>query len=88
MTASRVLGAGLLLLATGLVVIATTSHGTRNIGLWMAVVGLVLVLGSGVANGANLWRGLGARKQCPDCAKFMPAQARLCRHCGYRFDRT
>jgi Uncharacterised protein family UPF0547 len=26
-------------------------------------------------------------KQCPDCAEMVRAEARVCRFCGYRFDR-
>jgi hypothetical protein len=25
-------------------------------------------------------------KQCPDCAELVQGAARVCRHCGYRFD--
>jgi hypothetical protein len=24
-------------------------------------------------------------KRCPDCAEFVRAEARVCKHCGYRF---
>jgi hypothetical protein len=27
-----------------------------------------------------------AQKKCPDCAEFVRAEARVCKHCGYRFD--
>jgi uncharacterized protein UPF0547 len=26
------------------------------------------------------------RKRCPDCAERIKVDARVCRHCGYRFD--
>ena len=26
------------------------------------------------------------QKKCPDCAEFVRAEARVCKHCGYRFD--
>ena len=25
-------------------------------------------------------------KKCPDCAEFVLVEARVCKHCGYRFD--
>jgi Uncharacterised protein family UPF0547 len=28
---------------------------------------------------------LDAKKQCPDCAEIVLAEARVCKHCGYRF---
>ena len=27
-----------------------------------------------------------AQKKCPDCAEFVRMEARVCKHCGYRFD--
>jgi hypothetical protein len=27
------------------------------------------------------------RKKCPDCAELVLVEARVCKHCGYRFDR-
>ena len=30
----------------------------------------------------------GAHKKCPDCAELVLAEARVCKHCGYRFDRS
>jgi hypothetical protein len=26
------------------------------------------------------------QKQCPDCAEWVQYEARVCKHCGYRFD--
>ena len=26
------------------------------------------------------------QKKCPDCAEFVRMEARVCKHCGYRFD--
>jgi hypothetical protein len=31
-------------------------------------------------------RGHGPKKQCPDCAETVLADARVCKHCGYRFE--
>lgn len=58
MKTSWALGVGLVLLVAGLLEIAATTHGTRNIGLWLAVAGAVLVLASGVGNAVGLWRRL------------------------------
>jgi hypothetical protein len=27
-------------------------------------------------------------KKCPDCAEFVLIEARVCKHCGFRFDRA
>ena len=27
----------------------------------------------------------GAHKKCPDCAELVLVEARVCKHCGYRF---
>jgi len=52
----------------------------------LAVAGAVLVLVSGVLNVSGLWRRLGDRKRCPSCAGLVAGEARLCKHCGYRFE--
>jgi hypothetical protein len=28
----------------------------------------------------------GSRRTCPDCAEQVPAEARVCRYCGFRFE--
>ena len=28
----------------------------------------------------------GVRKKCPDCAEAVHVEARVCKHCGFRFD--
>jgi hypothetical protein len=56
------------------------------------IIGLVLILvGIAVAILASLGRGLGAivragtTKTCPDCKSQIPSDAKVCRHCGYRY---
>ncbi len=36
--------------------------------------------------GSNWARRHGDQKPCPDCAEWVAGEARVCKHCGYRFD--
>jgi hypothetical protein len=71
--------------------LSSTERGSPGVGIYvsgvsagMAAVGGLLLAGIGV--GAA--RGIPDRrtKKCPDCAETILADARVCRHCGYRFD--
>ncbi len=75
----------LILIVLGIVLIA-------SIPILGWIVGLILVLlGIGVAILAMLGRGIGAvvragtTKTCPDCKSQIPSDAKVCRHCGYRY---
>ena len=51
----------------------------------VAIVWIVLMLvRRGSANPAHVPSQ--AQKKCPDCAEFVRLEARVCKHCGYRFD--
>jgi hypothetical protein len=56
------------------------------------IIGLLLILvGIAVAVLAMLGRSIGAivragtTKTCPDCKSQIPSDAKVCRHCGYRY---
>lgn len=55
-----------------------------TLGLGVALTGAVALLAAGVATLAT-GSVSATRKRCPDCAKGVAAEARVCRFCGYRF---
>jgi Uncharacterised protein family UPF0547 len=57
---------------------------TTKPGVWIGLVAAAVAFaGCAVA----LLAGAGpATRRCPDCAKLVSAQARVCRFCGHRFD--
>lgn len=68
-----------------------TRHASPGIGVYMAGIGgAIVALGGATVMGFDA--GLGAtavarsRKRCPDCAEVVLADAKVCKHCGYRFD--
>lgn len=76
-----------------------TVAGILGLGLpeLMVIVALLAVLAAPVV--LVVWlimRGTGksqaspvsssAHKKCPDCAEFVLSEARVCKHCGYKFE--
>lgn len=55
-----------------------------TVGLGVALGGAAAILAASIGAVVTA-TGSGARKRCPDCAKNVAAQARVCRFCGYRF---
>jgi hypothetical protein len=57
---------------------------TARAGVWIGLAAAVVAFcGCAVA----LLAGTGpATQRCPDCARLVSAQARVCRFCGHRFD--
>lgn len=78
------------------------AEGTRTPGIYLALVScLGLVAGfagmwkAAFAHGSpssislpSLPRTSPGRRKCPDCAETVLAEARVCKHCGYRFPAT
>jgi Uncharacterised protein family UPF0547 len=58
-----------------------------GIAIYVAAVGAVLAVVGGwvMRQGTELTRRAESTKQCPDCAETVLVQARVCKHCGYRF---
>jgi len=54
-------------------------------GILMIVIGLALGVLGLVGRGIGAVAGIGSTKVCPDCQTRIPAAARVCRHCGYRY---
>lgn len=57
-------------------------------GVFAAFVGSVILFRSAkqrVPADASDGTGLAATKKCPDCAETVLSDARVCKHCGYRF---
>jgi hypothetical protein len=58
-------------------------------GVAVALVGSLMLRQSGQAGGAEALDGGtsagGQTKKCPDCAEAILADAKVCKHCGYRF---
>ncbi len=55
-----------------------------GIGLLLGVFGLIAA--AGLPNRKLLPAVQPMEKKCPDCAGFVPAEARVCRHCRRKFD--
>jgi hypothetical protein len=60
-------------------------------GVWLVLAGGLLgIAGAGLLSGK--WQPAGApeygrrTRNCPDCAERILADAKVCKHCGYRFD--
>lgn len=62
-----------------IVIILTILAALTVVVVWI----FVAIVGRGNGNPASLPSQ--AQKKCPDCAEFVLAEARVCKHCGYRF---
>lgn len=74
---------GVLFLLTGGVIVGVTS-GHRPVGSYVLIaVGWALIGASALRDAWEKQRG--PQKRCPDCAEPVAMEARVCKHCGYRF---
>ena len=82
---TRAMIIGLLILLLGIFLIA--SHPLLGLipGLLLIVVGIVVMVLGGLARGAGAILNIGSSKTCPQCGSRIPASARVCRVCGYRY---
>ena len=68
-----------------------TEHANPGLGIWVAGAGAVLaglggILLAGIRFGAAADVPARRLKKCPDCAETVLGDARVCKHCGYRFE--
>jgi len=68
---------------------ADTSQGgvvaDLGIAIWVAGLGVALVAVGAVLNRELDSASSRSTKKCPDCAETVLADARICKHCSYRF---
>jgi branched-subunit amino acid ABC-type transport system permease component len=56
-----------------------------ELGLLVIAIVLIPLLGT-LLNRTNLGRRARGLKLCPDCAEDVKGTAKVCKHCGYRFE--
>ena len=59
------------------------------VGLLISVFGIILIAclpSVQTQDSKPVSNGPAEKKQCPDCAETVLRGARVCKHCGYRFD--
>lgn len=76
---------GVVLLVIGLWLIV--SHPILGFipGLFLIVIGIVVLVLGGIARGTFALLRLGSSKTCPECRSAIPNAASVCRFCGHRF---
>jgi hypothetical protein len=63
-----------------------------GLGIYVSALGALLVLVGGLFmvgrshSSAEVARDKDVTKQCPDCAEDVRLDARVCKHCGFRFE--
>lgn len=70
---------------------ATTDTASPGVGVYAAGIGGALIalggaLLAGWGVGGHSAEDVRRTKKCPDCAETVQADARVCKHCGFRFD--
>ena len=61
-----------------IVLILAVLAGAVSLGVWL----LVRIAKKDEPNSASG----GTHKKCPDCAEYVLIEARVCKHCGFRFE--
>ena len=57
-----------------------------TVGIIGVIVGATLAALAIVAIVLNVYWRARPKQRCPDCAEWVFIDARVCAHCGYRFD--
>ena len=59
-----------------------------GVGGLLAIIGAYQMIGHSAPRDVGPVTPAAMQKQCPDCAETVLAEARICKYCGYRFDRV
>ena len=75
----------LILFLLGIVFIATIPLVGWIPGLLLIIVAFVIFVFALLGRGVGAIAGIGSEKTCPECRSKIPADASVCRYCGYRY---
>jgi ribosomal protein L40E len=76
---------GLLLLLVGIIVFVVNPIVGIIPGAVLVLVGLFVMVMSGLAKGADALLSIGSTKTCPECRSKIPSDAVVCRYCNFRY---
>jgi Uncharacterised protein family UPF0547 len=75
----------LILFLLGIVCIATIPLLGWIPGLLLIIVAFLVFVFALLGRGIGAIAGIGSEKVCPECRSKIPADATVCRYCGYRY---
>lgn len=75
----------LVLIVLGVILFASVPILGWILGLLLILAGLAIGILALLGRGIGAIAGIGSTKVCPDCRTKIPADAKVCRQCGYRY---